>query len=404
MDKLLEECIFAIKNAAETIQTAILGIYSYEKGRDTVSNDNYEQSYKKPLELIEVQSNGIYEFTEKEIQQMPKTFKKEFRADGCSARIRKRKSGKNTWNYEIRYRKNGFNITVSDNDLDVAKAKFIEKLKLAEKAKNAQSVSTATPKTFHEFATFYFENFRKKKVTAETYHKDMLRYKNHILPHFGSMSFKDITPMTCQTLLNSLQAKGYGKTADEVYSLINVIFKIAMAHRVLDANPLDVVLHTTHQRTHGHALSKTEEKQLLTAYQGTKFEKLFAVVLYTGLRPNEYSTAVVKQNFIIAQNSKRKGKRIEYKKIPITPMLAPYIDDKELIFPSNQIMRKKLIEILPTHKLYDLRTTFYTRCKECGIAEAAQNEFVGHSLGALGEAYTDLSDEFLIKEGKKFKY
>ena len=92
MDKLLEECIFAIKNAAETIQTAILGIYSYEKGRDTVSNDNYEQSYKKPLELIEVQSNGIYEFTEKEIQQMPKTFKKEFRADGCSARIRKRKT------------------------------------------------------------------------------------------------------------------------------------------------------------------------------------------------------------------------------------------------------------------------------------------------------------------------
>ena len=42
--------------------------------------------------------------------------------------------------------------------------------------------------------------------------------------------------------------------------------------------------------------------------------------------------------------------------------------------------------------------------KECGVADAARDEFVGHSLGALGNAYTDLSDEYLLKEGAKFKY
>ena len=41
---------------------------------------------------------------------------------------------------------------------------------------------------------------------------------------------------------------------------------------------------------------------------------------------------------------------------------------------------------------------------ERGIADAARDEFVGHSLGALGNAYTDLSDEYLLCEGKKFQY
>ena len=50
---------------------------------------------------------------------------------------------------------------------------------------------------------------------------------------------------------------------------------------------------------------------------------MFAIGLYTGLRPNEYKTAVVEENFIVANNSKRKNGKTELKKIPITPMLKP---------------------------------------------------------------------------------
>ena len=87
---------------------------------------------------------------------MPTTFKKEFRADGCTARIRKKQSGKNSYIYEIRYRRNGYNVGVSNKNLEEAKRLFIEALKTAKVSKKI----TGVPKTFHSFTMYYFENFR----------------------------------------------------------------------------------------------------------------------------------------------------------------------------------------------------------------------------------------------------
>ena len=123
------------------------------------------------------------------------------------------------------------------------------------------------------------------------------------------------------------------------------------------------------------------------------------------MRPNEYCTARIEGDFIIAVNSKRKRRKVEYKKIPITPMLRPYLENvTELRFYVPQRIREKFNLILPHHQLKDLRETFNTRCIECEVNEIARKRFMGHSLGELGNAYTDLSDEFLIAEGEKLKY
>ena len=202
-----------------------------------------------------------------------------------------------------------------------------------------------------------------------------------------------------------MDGQGKGKTADDVHSLLNMIFKAAVKHNIIHSNPLDMVFHTKHEHKHGSALSKDEEKLLLKKTAGTPQQLMFAIALYTGMRPNEYATARLEGGFIKAINSKRKNGKIEYKKIPVTPMLKPYVDGvDEIKFSSLRIMRDRFNKIFPTHKLYDLRTTFYTRCQECGVADVARDEFVGHSLGALGNAYTDLSDEFLIREANKLNY
>ena len=345
----------------------------------------------------------FWRFSAKELSLMPKTFRKEFRTQGCTAHIRKRRSGKNGWNYEIRYRRNGYNITASANNLDQAKHKFIEMLGSAEKC--VKNKERTIPSTFDKFANYFFEKFYKRKVGESTFRVAMSHYKNHVAPHFGDMPLKSITADRCQELLDRLIDDDKVRTEENVFTMLNMIFKAAVKHGVMAHNPIDMVFHTKHEREHGKALTKDEERKLLEQTAGTPYQLMFAIALYTGLRPNEYKTAVIDGDFVVANNSKRKNGKVESKKIPITPMLAPYLEGvNELHFTRLEQIRHKFNGILPDHKLYDLRTTFYTRCMECGVAEVATKTFVGHALGGMADTYTDLSDEFLYTEGQKLKY
>ncbi len=383
-----ENIQFVLRLADESLKAETLQelIQSGQSTALTPSNDKQDKEAKFGLK-----------FTTKEIDQMPKTFKKEFRAEGCTARIRKRQTGKNSYTYEIRYHRNGYNITITDKNLENGKSRFLATLKTAKPIEKGLGV----PTTFHEFSIYYFENFRKRKVAKQTYENDFGRYKNHIKPYYESLKIKDITPDACQRHIDALSEKST-KTSVEVYGLMSVIFKAAIAHGIIEKNPLSIVLKPTHQCEHGVALTKEEEELLLQGVKGTKYEYIFALALYTGLRPNELETAKIEGDFIVAKNSKRKGGKVEYKKIPICEMLKPYLTGMQTLdMPTLEYVRYSFNSILPNHILYDLRTTFYTRCEECGVAEPARDEFVGHSRGRLNNAYSDLSDEYLLKEGKK---
>ncbi len=347
--------------------------------------------------------SSLLHFTQKEIKNMATTFKKVFIANGLAAHVLKKPSGKGTCCYEIRYRANGYNIVVSSTDLQKAKEKFLEKTSPNEINKYfiGKTNQSNTKSSFEEFALFFFEIHRKNKVTPQTYKGDLGRLKKHILPTLGKMPLKQITPDKCLTLIQTLQNEGKGKTADEVYSLLSIIFKGAIAYGILQKSPLAIIKIQKHVRESGTALTKDEEKLLLTGLTELEFQIATAIALYTGLRPNELSSAKIDGDFIIALNSKRKNGKVEYKRIPIINALRPYIANGIPALPTPQLIRRRISAVLPNHKLYDLRTTFYTRCDEYGVAAPARDEFVGHSSGVLTNTYRDLSNEYLLKEGAK---
>lgn len=345
---------------------------------------------------------GFVEFTEKEIKQMPEHFRKLILVNRKRCRMRIHTCGKNTTTYEIRYRRDGYSLSACGKTIELAKQNMIAKMKTA-KPKEAERSAYDVPTKFRPFAEYYNEKFRKRKISAETYYKNQNRLENHVYPVLGELEISKITPSVCQDLLDNLVARGLKKSTHEVHSLMSVIFKGAIAHGIIERNPLDIVVLEKYDQEHGKALTRAEEEALMKDVQGTPRGILYAICLYTGLRPNELRKPIrFEGRLMIAVNSKRKGSRLEYKRIYVCDKLAAILKSvDELPNLHDKYLSTEFPKHCPGHRLYDLRVTFNTRCKELGVADHAREHFMGHSLGALGNAYTDLSDEYLLKEGKK---
>lgn len=353
-----------------------------------------EEKKKLLAELSEGVTWGKYlEFTQKEISSMPQKYRKMFRVGKLRAYMRERRRG-GSINYEVRCRMDDINISAGGTTKEEARQRFIEKLNALE-----HGVKT-TPTKFGDFIEFYFENFRKRKVAANTYKTDYDRVKKHILPALGEMRLSAITPSVCQAFIDKFSDKG--KTAQELFSLLSQTFKCAIAHHLIQFSPLDTLIRPTHESVNGTALTLEQEARLLSETP-EKYREAFAIALYTGLRPNEYETLRRDGDMLIAKNSKRKNRKIEYKRIPICPMLRPYISESPSM-PCPKTLWNAFKKLFPDHTLYDLRTTFNTRCVECHVDDNARKLMMGHSLGRLANAYTDVSDEFLRQEAEKLFY
>lgn len=357
----------------------------------------------------ELTKQGFVEFTDKEIKQMPTHFRRLIIVNKKRCRMRKHVSGKNSTTYEIRFRQDGYNISACGKTIELAKANMLQKLKTA-KPKKGFTEEIYIPSTFHSFALYYFENFRIEQVTSQTYEKDLNRYNNHLKPFFNEKELRLITPTDCKIILKTVKDAGKGKTADELRTLMNAIFNAAIKHRLLEFNPLSTVLHIQHDRKEGQALTQNDEQKLLAWLPTCDCAVELALMLFCGLRANEVENPkfppIEENGFIKAVNSKRHFRdksKIEFKFIPICDRLRSFLKNGIDIRHTAKTARRRLKEILPSYTLKDLRTTFFTKCQIYGVAESALKEFMGHSFGKLGNAYSDLTKhkDYLLKEGKK---
>lgn len=345
-----------------------------------------------------LKSNLSIDFTQKEINSMPKSIKKTLLLKGLVVHCRQRKD-KNSISYEMRYRKEGYNISVSGTTQEIVKARFLDKLK------NLVNTKSPYPTLFVDFALYYIENYKKKKVIEKQYKNALMRLKNDIAPTLKNVLLTQVSPLHCQTIIEKPIKQGHGRKAEDIKTLLNQVFNYAKKLDLLKVNPIDLIVINKHERKHGRALTKEEEKALFMRTKNSPLQIMFAVALYCGLRPVEYATAKIDGAFIVCQNAKRKNGKVEYKRIPITPMLEPYIKGVEsLNFYHYNTLKNLAKDYLYGQTLYCLRTTFFNRCIECNINQDVRDAWLGHKTNNVRQAYTDISTELHLRESEKFNY
>ncbi len=323
--------------------------------------------------------------------------------------------------YEKRATIDGVVVFACSQSAEDCQAKFVEQVAAfmsfrQEEDGNVRLLRfSAANVSFPEFAEKWFEGIHKNKVLADTLYSDRKVFRKHVLPFFENRRLRSITTADCIVFTQRMRATGHDRTAEQCDGLLRQVFQYAVDSELIRKNPMSTIKRVKSERINGVPLTKEEENAFLQSLRGTKYEAVFAISLYTGVRPCELPTVRIDGDFIVAQNRKQKNtKRVVFKKIPITPMLRPFLGKvrealgewEELMSHDASFYRNLFKKHCPgRHTLYDLRTTFATRCQECGASEQAVQAWMGHSPGTLlGKVYTKLSDEYLLSEGKKVKY
>ena len=294
-------------NPNEKIKILLSGLF------DSFQKHKADFSTHKNVTASAVSSKII--FSKQEISNMAKTFKSDFAANGFAAHILKRQNTKNSLIFEIRYRRNGYYIHVSGATLEKAKENFIRETSPENIEKHHKRQKKVALNTFL-FVTNEWLNFRKTNLNPVT-HKNYTSYCNRFLfPVLGDMPIVSIKTIDISNIMNTIQGRVY----EDLRVVLNSVFKYALASGIITHNPMLLIPFKKAERLNRRALTAIELKRLiqrLNLPEFKKYKRTFLILLFFGLRPCELEDARFEGDFLIARNAKRKGGKIEYKKIPI---------------------------------------------------------------------------------------
>lgn len=225
-----------------------------------------------------------------------------------------------------------------------------------------------------------------KPFTVRSY-SDQIR--NHIKPALGAVKLEALNTHTIQSFYNSLGVERDGKpglspkTVKNIHGVLHKALQQAVAIGYLRFNPADACTLPRSVRKELAPLDEEQSRAFLQAIQGQRFETLFTVTLFTGLREGEVlgltwdCVDFTKGTILVSkqlQREKKKGGAYVF---------APLKNDKtRMITPAPWVL-----QLLRTHraKQAELRLKAGPLWEDSGLVFT--NEF-GHHL-AIHTVYKD---------------
>ena len=346
-------------------------------------------------------------FTPKEMNKMPKEFRKLFRTNKINAHVRKRANG----TYEIRCQLNNNKITASAKTVEEAKEKFIARLCII---KDNTKTTSSKKILFGEYFLKWLDLTKKPFVKEKTFSEYKRLYNTYIKIAFECKSVSEITQFDLQKFFNVYERTEKFTTARRIHQLLKAVFEYAYIDEIISRSPMAKIKCPTGEKEQSTALTRSEELNLVNLFKTKRTVSLqaFIFILYTGIRRSELASAKVDNDFVTVTCAKtRKGRKDKIRKIPISPMLKthlPSIDVEKIKALKMTNISKTFKEFMPAHHLHELRHTFITRCQEVGIRREIVSLWAGHvaDTSITSTVYTHLeqNEQIQLDEIKKFNY
>lgn len=310
--------------------------------------------------------------------------------------------------HSFRYHRNGEQKNICSINLEKAKIKvkeYCDKL-----AKNNGIIDKKESITMSNYGRKWLDVVKKPNVHKDTYRVYNGAFINYIQPYFKNKTFKDISFFDLQEFFNGLPSEK-GKTIENIRIVLNGIYDSAFTDGIIDKNVMLRVVVKKHVRKIGKCLSKEAEKEFISKIKGNTKELSWLVMLYSGVRPCELSSIEFNwdKNEMHIKNGKLKNYQTNfYRIVPIFPKLKELkirLQNEEWK-KNTRTMSCRFPKVCPNYRLYDLRHTFVTRAKECGVSDELVNKWTGHVLGKsiTANIYTHYNIDFEQKEALRVVY
>ena len=298
--------------------------------------------------------------------------------------------------YIIRYRRNGYNICVSANSPEKARARFLQ----ATKAENIEKYRRKNYAAKNSFAAVAREwlNFKEGKLherTLKNYESYCTRY---LFPVLGDLPISSVRTID----INKIMSRTDGRVYEDLRVVLNSVFKYALASGVISHNPMLLIPFKKAERNNRRALTNEEVRKMIERLELPEFKtykRTFLILLFFGLRPCELPDARFEGNFLVARNAKRKNGKIEYKKIPVCPQAREMLDLTAPVgFPHRtDVLNRIFKRIMNDDEVsqYYLRHTFATVCQQYVRPDIVDIWMGDSSERLVGRVYTHFPDDFM---------
>ena len=323
-----------------------------------------------------------------------------------------------------RLRRGGYNVIVYSKNFEEMKKKFIFEFNRQTAGLPDQTCRTEHHNNCEILFGAYGEQWletKRQMVKPSTFKEYERTYHRDVVTLYGELKLKEITRAMLQNdLLRIFDTTP--KKAEKMHLMLSCIFNMAEEDYQI-RNPMKKVVLPFREAKKGSALTKSEER-ILTDYcvskPGLKASSALLILYLFGLRTSELKTLkVLDDKWIEVITSKELlGKNEVRRKIPVTAFARRYLQYIDFEVAKNTIPKtitSAIARIFPKDKVkphhpHELRYTFITRCKECGVNPELVMLWDGHEedkdvkSSKVDRGYTDYSEEYQLEQAQLVDY